>query len=116
MVDTCTRCFRVSDEDRDNCPDLGVLGCPIPVDISDDKALVVKCDLCRKLKAIPIGNIMQRKRLTELGACQSDVCQARIILPTPAGRPATPPPITEKAVREQQAHDKATGVKRAGGK
>lgn len=95
MPRTCTRCFRTKDEDFDTCPDLAVLGCPLPVEVTDDKALVVACGLCKKVRAIPIGNVMKRQRLTQLGVCQSDVCQAKIILPTPRAQPATPPPLTE---------------------
>lgn len=95
MPKLCTRCFRTTDEDFETCPDLAVLGCPEPVEMTDDKALVVKCDLCRKVRALPIGNVMKRNKLTQLGVCQSDNCQAYIVLPAKAPNPATPPPITE---------------------
>lgn len=96
MPQLCNRCFRTTDEDFDTCPSKdSPLPCPPPVEVSDDMVVIVHCGACPKTRAIPVGNIMQRKRLTELGTCVSDQCQARVVLPT-VTRPSTPPPITEQ--------------------
>lgn len=94
----CNRCFRTTAEDMDNCPSKdSYLPCPPPVEVSDDKVVIVTCAACPKTRAIPIGNIMQRKRLSELGPCLHDQCKAVVVLPT-VTRPSTPPPISDEAL------------------
>jgi hypothetical protein len=95
MPKTCPRCFLTDEDDRANCIQRPVMGCPEPVDLEDTGVVMVKCDACSKLVAIPVGNIMQRKRLSELGPCSLDQCAARVVLP-PKAR-SGPPPITDES-------------------
>lgn len=94
---TCPRCFLTDPADREACIQRPVLGCPEPVDLKDTGVVVIKCDVCPKLFAIPVGNIMQRKRLNEMGPCSQDKCAARVVLPKLAvpGKRTPPPPIAE---------------------
>lgn len=94
MPKTCPRCFLATKDARANCINKQTIGCPEPMELEDTAQVTVKCDVCPKMFSIPVGNIMQRKRLTELGPCSQDQCAARVVLPPKRNNPNLPPPIS----------------------
>lgn len=104
MPKTCPQCFKTAPTDRASCINKPMGMCPDPVDTKEVNAVEIVCAApcgggCGKHLAVPIGNIMKRRKLTELGICAFDNCRARIVVPkAPAAKP-TPPPITEVGPR-----------------
>ena len=94
MAKTCPRCFLTDPDDRASCVQREVMGCPEPVDMAEVNAIEIVCAApcggdCGKHLAVPIGNVMKRRQLTELGMCAFDVCRARVVRsrpPSPAER------------------------------
>lgn len=94
-------CFKVEEDDRMNCPNRQLAMCPPAVALTDDRFVEVVCAApcgsaaCGKHLAIPIGNVMKRRQLTNLGVCAFDQCRARVVLPSAKGG-NVPPPISGK--------------------
>lgn len=109
----CPDCFKSEPEDRDNCPrkDLGM--CPPPIPFDGGTVEIVCAAPCGgefgKHLAIPIGNVMKRNKLTNLGRCGFDVCRARVVHPKAKPPTAAPPPISELAKSQQTGKPAAAG-------
>lgn len=98
---TCPTCFRVEEEDRLNCPNRQLQMCPTPEALVDDRMVEIACEApcggpCGKHMALPLGNVMKRRQLTNLGACAYDVCRARVVHPSDPNS-KLPAPITDDA-------------------
>lgn len=91
-VRTCPRCF-LPEAHSGDCADRDTLGCPTPLDLPADAAVTFKCGPCKKVFTVPVQNIMQRKRLNQLGQCQGDRCHARVVQPAAIPSPTGPAPL-----------------------
>lgn len=86
----CPTCFKTDEDDIANCLNKPLNMCPKSERIADERAVEIVCAApCGgpqgKHLACPIGNIMKRRQLTNLGSCAFDVCRARVVHPTTLG-------------------------------
>lgn len=70
----CPRCFRPEDQ-MGHCGDFA-LGCPRPAQLAPDQTVTIHCGPCGFTRIVPVGNLVQGRRVDELRNCQHDVCRA----------------------------------------
>jgi hypothetical protein len=97
---TCPTCFKTEEDDRANCINRQSNMCPDAVELEQSAVVEVVCAApcggpCGKHLAVPIGSVMKRRQLTNLGVCEYDTCRARVVYPQRNAGPSSPPPITQ---------------------
>lgn len=75
----CGRCYRAGD-DIGHCGS-HTTGCPPAKTVDPIRDVVLSCEQCGILRAIPVERIMQGKIKALTGRCKTDRCKAVIVRP-----------------------------------